>query len=91
MGGSNGRFKHESLQDAKTIKSLLTSLAKGFSKKGLTLGDAGSEIVLKPDGLMNVRIKAERDQGTNKVSLTISWSDPAGPTQDHGAPRVDTD
>ena len=33
------RFSHESMQDAKTIKTLLSALSKGFPKGELSLGD----------------------------------------------------
>ena len=90
MGDSNNRFKHESLQDAKTIKALLTSLASGFSKGDMKLGDDKKEIVLKPDGLMNVRIRAEREDGTSKFSLSVSWSDASDNARSKGTPRVES-
>ncbi|MCA0996640.1 amphi-Trp domain-containing protein [Alloyangia pacifica] len=90
MGGSTKRFTHESLQDSKTIKTLLSSLAKGFSKGEMTLGDEGDELVLRPDGLMNVRIKADREDGKSTVSLRVTWSDPAEPDLKKGAPRVES-
>lgn len=90
MGGSTRRFSHESLQDAKTIKSLLTSLAKGFSKGEMTLGDDDDELVLKTEGLMNVRIKAEREDGRCQVSLRVSWSDPAESAPRRGTPRIES-
>lgn len=90
MGDSNRRFTHESLQDAKTIKSLLSSLAKGFSQGEMTLGDDDNELILKTAGLMNVRIKAEREDGQCQVSLRVYWSDPTEPTHRKGTPRIET-
>lgn len=90
MGDSNNNFKHESLQDSKTIKSLLTSLANGFSKGDMKLGDDKKEIVLKPDGLMNVRIRAEREDGNSKFSLSVSWTDAPGSERSKGTPRVES-
>lgn len=90
MTGSNRRFKHESLQDAKTIKSLLTSLSKGFSKGEMILGDDDNEIVLKTDGLMSVRLNAEREDGNCQFSLQVSWSDPSEPAPRKGTPRIES-
>ncbi|MHA3977486.1 amphi-Trp domain-containing protein [Halovulum sp. GXIMD14794] len=90
MAGSNGRFKHESLQDAKSIKTLLTALAKGFSKGELTLGDDDDELVLKTGGLMTVRIKGGREDGQSEVSLRVTWSDPAHPAPRKGTPRIES-
>ena len=77
MGDDIRRFSHESLQDAKTIKTLLTALAKGFAKGEMTLGDEDHELVLKTDGLMNVGIKAEREDGRCDFTLKVTWSDPS--------------
>ncbi|MDB6175997.1 amphi-Trp domain-containing protein [Paracoccus sp. Z330] len=90
MSDSNKRFTHESLADPKTIKTLLSSLAKGFSKGQMTLGDDKDELVLKTAGLMNVRIKAEREDGQCEVSLRVSWSDPSTPAQRKGSPRIES-
>lgn len=90
MSNPDKRFTHESLQDAKTIKSLLSSLAKGFSKGEMTLGDDDDELVLRTDGLMTVRIKAEREDGRCEVSLRVSWADPDAPAQQKGMPRIES-
>lgn len=90
MGGSNKRFTHESLQDAKTIKSLLSALSKGFAKGEMTLGDDDEEFVLKTASLMTVRIKAEREDGRSEVSLRVSWADPAEPAPRKGNPRIES-
>ncbi|WP_300534686.1 amphi-Trp domain-containing protein [uncultured Mameliella sp.] len=90
MSDDKGRFSHESLQDAKTIKTLLTALAKGFSKGEMTLGDEDDELVLKTAGLMNLRIKGERQDGQCEVSLRVTWADPAEPATRKEKPRIDS-
>ena len=89
MGGSPRRFSHESLQDAKTLKTLLNELAKGFGKGELALGDGAEELVLKSGGLMNLRVKAEREGGRCQVSLRVSWPDPDAPPPRRDAPRIE--
>lgn len=88
MSGEKTRFTHESLQDAKTVKTLLTALSKGFSKGEMTLGDGDEELVLHTDGLLTVRIKAERENGQCRFDLRVSWADPAEPAPQKGAPRI---
>ncbi|MGR3805735.1 amphi-Trp domain-containing protein [Marinibacterium profundimaris] len=85
MSNDTSRFIHDSLQDAKTIKSLLTALSKGLSKGEMTLSDGDKELVLQTAKLISVRIKAERENGQCEVSLNLSWADP----KDH-APRSNT-
>lgn len=90
MSGPNGHFSHDSLQDAKTIKTLLTALSKGFSKGEMTLEDDENELVLHTAGLMNVRIKASREDGQCQVNLRVSWSDPVNPAPSKGTPKIKT-
>ncbi|EAU45840.1 MULTISPECIES: amphi-Trp domain-containing protein [Salipiger] len=89
MGNSKTSFRHDSLQDAKTLKSLLSSLSKGFSKGELTLSDDDDELVLETGELMNLRIKAEREDGRCVFSLRVTWADPAEAPHAKGTPRID--
>ena len=85
------RFSHESLQDAKTIKTLLSALSKGFAKGEMSLGDNDETLVLQTADLMTLRLKGERVDGRCTVSLRVSWTDPDAPeTGKTGAPRIDS-
>ncbi len=90
MSDEDKRFSHESLQDAKTIKTLLTALSKGLSKGQVALGDEDDELILKTDGLMNLRLKGAREDGHCSVSLRITWTDPEAPPQRKDKPRIDS-
>lgn len=82
MSNGDGSFRHESIQSRKSIKSLLEAITKGIGKGELTLGDDGDEIVLEPDGLITLRVRAERSEGSNRIDLRMTWTDvntqPAG-------------
>ena len=54
----------------------------------MTLGDDEEELVLQTAELMNVRIKATREDGQCQFNLRVSWSDPDAPTQGQGAPKI---
>ncbi|MBK1635774.1 amphi-Trp domain-containing protein [Rhodovulum adriaticum] len=88
MADKTTRFAHESLQDRKTIKTLLTALSKGFGKGRLTLGDDDREMVLETADLMTLRITAEREDGACQVTLKVTWNDPAQPSRPKGAPKI---
>ena len=90
MTDGNGRFSHESLQDAKTIKTLLTALAKGFAKGEMVLGDEDDALVLRAAGLMTVRIKGEREDGNCEFNLRVRWSDPTDPASPKEKPRIES-
>ena len=88
---SDKRFSHESLQDAKTIQTLLNALSKGFGKGEMTLSDDDDALVLQTADLMTVRIKGERAEGRCNVSLRVSWADPVVTTpKKAGTPRVES-
>lgn len=83
------RFSHESLQDAKTIKTLLSALSKGFAKGELSLGDDAETMSLLTAELMTLRLKGERVDGRCTVSLRVSWTDPDEPNaRDTGKPHI---
>lgn len=73
MTQEKNSFKHESLQDAKTIQELLKSVSKGLAKGKLTFSDDDGEISMEPEGLLNLKITAEQEDSQNQVNIRISW------------------
>lgn len=83
------RFSHESLQDAKTIKALLTALPKGVAKGEISLGNEDDLLLMQTAGRMPLRLQGERLDGRCTVSLRVSWADPETPqTSTAGRPRI---
>jgi len=66
-------FRHDSLQDAETIRELLGALTEGIGKGKLTFTDDDGEIVMHPEGLLHLKLRASRDDNRNRVDLRISW------------------
>ena len=66
-------FRHESLQDAKTIKGILKALTDGLASGKLSFSDADDSIELKPQGLMNLKITASQEDNLNRVNIRIAW------------------
>jgi amphi-Trp domain-containing protein len=66
-------FRHESLQDSKTIKDILKSLTDGLASGKLSFSDADDSIELRPKGLMNLKITASQEDNLNKVNVRITW------------------
>ncbi|PRY20948.1 amphi-Trp domain-containing protein [Aliiruegeria haliotis] len=85
---TDGKFRHESLQSRKTIKALLESITKGLGKGELTLSDEDGAITLEPDGLLTLRIRAERAEGNCRLDLRVTWSEDADPPKSKGAPKI---
>ncbi len=66
-------FRHESLQDAKTIKGILKALTEGMASGKLSFSDADDSIELHPAGLMNLKITARQEDSLNRVNIRITW------------------
>jgi len=67
------QFKHESLQDKKSIQDILKSIAKAVSKGELTFSDQNGEIVLEPKGLLNLKVSVKKQDNEQRLDLRISW------------------
>jgi amphi-Trp domain-containing protein len=66
-------FRHESLQDTKTIKGVLKALTDGLARGKLSFSDADDSIELKPEGLMKLKITATQEDSMNRVNIRIAW------------------
>ncbi len=66
-------FRHESLQDAKTIKGILKAVTEGLANGKLDFSDADDRIELNPKGLMNLKITASQEESLNRLNIRISW------------------
>ena len=87
MSRPDGKFRHESLQDRKTIKTLLAALTKGIRAGEITLSDGDTDLVLPVEGLLTLRIKADRQDGACRVDLRISWTEDSD-IKSTTAPRI---
>lgn len=87
MSQPDGKFRHESLQDRKTIKALLNALTKGIGSGNITLSDGDKELILPIEGLMTLRIKADRSDGACRVDLRISWTEETA-AKSKNAPQI---
>ncbi len=66
-------FRHESLQDRKTIAELLKAITKGLAKGKLTFSDEDGEIVLEPEGLLNLKVTADQEEMRHRLNIRITW------------------
>jgi len=88
MHNGDGSFRHDSIQNRKSIKALLEAITKGIGKGELTLGDGDDEIVLHPDGLITVRVRAERSNGANRIDLRMTWTETAEAPKSKGDLKI---
>jgi amphi-Trp domain-containing protein len=73
MKTGKSSFRHESLQDAKTIKGVLKALTDGLASGKLSFSDADDSIELRPEGLMKLKITATQEDTFNRVNIRVTW------------------
>jgi amphi-Trp domain-containing protein len=66
-------FRHESLQDRESIQALLKAISQGIAKGKLTLSDEDGEMVMQPDGLLQLKVAATQDEERHRINLRITW------------------
>ena len=84
------RFRHESLQDSKTIQVYLKVILKGLDQGELVFSDDEGSITLKPQGLLNLKVVASEDVDKNQFELRVSWANQESQIQ-QGALKIETD
>ena len=67
------RFRHESLQDAESVQTLLSALVDGVAKGKIVLEDEDGTMVMKPKGLANLKISASQDDKKNRLYVRLTW------------------
>ena len=52
----NGKrsFRHQSLQDEKSIQDILKAISSGIAKGKITFSDEDEKIVMRPEGLLEL-------------------------------------
>ncbi len=73
MRQSKNTFRHESLQDSKTIQELLQSITRGIGKGKLTFSDEDGELMMQPEGLLNLKLTASQDEARHRIDIRITW------------------
>ncbi len=66
-------FRHESLQDAKSIQAILKAISQGLGKGKLNLSDEDEEMVLEPEGLLHLKLTANQEENRHRINLRVTW------------------
>jgi amphi-Trp domain-containing protein len=74
-------FQHESLQDLKSIGEYLRAIIQGLETGYLDLSDDGGQLVLHPNGLLGLELRAKRKGNRAKLELELSWTEDKGKTR----------
>jgi amphi-Trp domain-containing protein len=73
MKSGKRNFRHQSLQDEQSIQDILRAINSGISRGKITFSDEDGKIVLRPEGLLDLKLTATREDNRNRVTIRISW------------------
>ena len=73
MRKSKDSFRHESLQDGQTIQGILQALSEGLAAGKIELSDEEDQMVLKPEGLLHLKLTASQEDNQNRINLRVTW------------------
>jgi amphi-Trp domain-containing protein len=67
------QFRYQSLQDSKSIQAVLKAITSGIAKGKVTFSDEDEKIVLKPEGMLDLKVTATQEDDRNRFSIRVSW------------------
>jgi len=73
MRSRKKNFRHQSLQDEKSIQDILKAITNGIAKGKVTFSDEDEKIVMRPEGLLDLKVTASQEENRNRFNIRISW------------------
>jgi amphi-Trp domain-containing protein len=83
--GREGKFSHDSVQDASTLAAHLQALRDGFESGRLVFSRKDAEIVLSPSGLIGFSVEAKAKDGRMNLTLKFNWREASPGSAEDGA------
>jgi len=66
-------FRHESLQDAGSIREFLEAITAGIAQGKLTFSDEDDKIIMCPAGLLHLQLTASQEEDQHRIGIRVSW------------------
>jgi amphi-Trp domain-containing protein len=66
-------FRHQSLQDEKSIQDILKSISNGIARGKVIFSDEDEKIVMRPEGLLDLKVTATQEDNRSRFNIRISW------------------
>jgi amphi-Trp domain-containing protein len=73
MRSRKASFRHQSLQDEKSIQDILKAITNGIARGKITFSDEDEKIVMRPEGLLDLKVTATQEENRNRFNIRISW------------------
>ncbi|MDR5873802.1 amphi-Trp domain-containing protein [Vreelandella gomseomensis] len=70
---SKTKFSHDSLLDRQSTQELLVTLANAVKKGELTFQESEGELVLSPQQLLQVSLRASDEGDKQEVEIKLKW------------------
>ena len=78
MAKRKQRFHYQSLQDSRSIQAILKAVTAGIAKGKLTFSDEDEKIVMRPEGMLELKISATQEGDRNRFNIRVSWQTDSG-------------
>jgi len=66
-------FRHQSLQDEHSMQEILKAISSGIARGKITFSDEDEKIVMRPEGLLELKVTATQENNRNRFNIRISW------------------
>jgi amphi-Trp domain-containing protein len=66
-------FRHESVQDRKSIVKYLQALTAGIEQGQIAFGSGEHSLTLEPSGMLELQVRAKRKGGRVKLGIKLYW------------------
>jgi amphi-Trp domain-containing protein len=73
MRKSKKSFRHESLQDTKSISDILQAITRAIAKGKVVFSDEDDKIIMEPEGLLHLKVTASQEDSRQRINVRISW------------------
>ncbi len=83
-------FKHETLQDTISITEYLKVITEGFENGEIVFRNDKEMILLHPDGMIDLEIKAKKKDKKVKLSVKFKWKEKTSAGEDQNRLIIDT-
>lgn len=70
---SKTKFSHDSLLDRQSTQALLVTLANAIKEGELAFQESGDDLVLSPQQLLQVSLRASDEGDKQEVEVKIKW------------------
>lgn len=73
--GKSQNFKHKTQKDAAHIADYLHQLAEGIENGTINFDNGVDQLVLRPEGIVDMKIESKTDGEKSKIEIEFKWSE----------------